>query len=73
MSGWQLAWLLWALAFAVIEAAALIRRAPGDTLSEQVWSLFMPSRGERFWRFRRFVLLAFMAWLVAHFVTAGAF
>jgi hypothetical protein len=73
VTGWELAWLLWIAAFAVIEGIALTNRTTGDTLSESVWRYLMPARGEWAWRLRRFMLLAFLAWICAHFLTRGAF
>lgn len=67
------AWLAWLAAFAVLEGIALLNRRDGDTLSENVWRALLPSRGAPYWRLRRFVLLAFCAWLSAHFLTGGAF
>lgn len=80
MNGWQVAWLIWGGAFAVIEGIALANKKPDDTLSEQVWALFATSKEARgrpvvtgWVRFRRFVLAAFMAWLSLHFLTGGLF
>ncbi|QEQ94035.1 membrane protein [Streptomyces phage Saftant] len=76
MTVWQWLWLGWGLTFCVIEGVALKRKASGDTLSEQVWSIFHTEKGQK-WskttRLRRFVLLAFMAWLSVHFLTGGLF
>lgn len=65
-------WLGWILAFFAIEGSALRRRRPQDTLSDHVWAWFdipqhrAPSRGMRG---RRLLLLGFLAWLCAHFLT----
>lgn len=80
--GFTIAWILWIAAFLVIEGIALFRKEKGDTLSEHVWKWFGTRRDVEYevdesgqpkgWlRFGRFVLLAFMAWLTAHFVTGG--
>jgi hypothetical protein len=53
-------WLFWLGAFVVIEAAAILRPQPGDTLSEHVWRWF------RGWR--RWLLAGFLAWLFVHLV-----
>jgi hypothetical protein len=74
-------WLLWFLYFAILEGVALFNSKPGDTLSEHVWTWFGTNfkRGENprqpsgWTRARRFVLLAFMAWLTLHFLTGGIF
>lgn len=68
MGGWFLVW----------EGVALSNKKPGDTLSEHVWKYFYTYRGSStrpnaLQRLRRFALLAFMAWLSAHFLTGGRF
>ncbi|MFF7361091.1 hypothetical protein [Streptomyces sp. NPDC008125] len=76
MSGYTWAWLVWLGAFVAIEGRALFNRSAGDTLSEHVWSWFAVkgSADPTGWvRLRRFTLLAFMAWLSAHFLTGGRF
>jgi len=83
MSLWTVGWLLWVAAFAVEEGFALTNKVNGDTLSEHVWKWFaIPQAGSKDdgkrprtvgLRLRRFALLAFMAWLVLHFVTGGKF
>lgn len=79
---WWLAWAVFGLYFGIVEGFALANRRAGDTLSEHVWWLFATQRrkaGEEprpvtgWVRFRRFVLLAFMAWLSVHFLTGGLF
>lgn len=78
MSLWTWAWAGWALWFAVVEGMALVNSRTGDTLSEHVWA-FIGSReltGKQptgWTRLRRFLTLAFLAWLVAHFLTGGYF
>lgn len=75
MSVWTLGWLAWLAAFAVLEGATLVRKRPGDTLSEHVWKWFGTARPgplpDGWTRFRRFVLLSGLVWLVAHFLTGG--
>ncbi|WJN62544.1 hypothetical protein [Streptomyces phage phiScoe1] len=79
MTGFEIAWAAWAGAFVVIEGIALKRKAKNDTLSEQVWRLFGTARDGKYpkgqpnglLRLRRFTLLAFLAWLAAHFLTGG--
>ena len=69
---WTRAWLIWIAEFFVIEGSALARHKSEDTLSDHVWAWFdvpkhkAPNRSERV---RRVVLLAFLAWLGAHFLT----
>ncbi|KXK63339.1 hypothetical protein AWW66_03230 [Micromonospora rosaria] len=80
MSAWTWAWLAWFAWFAVVEGMALFNSRPGDTLSEHVWAWFgtqrrrpgEPERPRSGWtQLRRFLLIAFMAWLSAHFITGG--
>ncbi|MER7445023.1 hypothetical protein ABTW73_30135 [Micromonospora avicenniae] len=69
-------WLLWLAAFLAVEGVALFNKTPGDTLSEHVWKWFAVggSQPRTGWvRLRRFALLAFLAWLVLHFLTGGIF
>ena len=73
MSGWTVAWLLWLAMFGCIEGPAIFNKVPGDTLSEHVWQWFSILNKAPQWRVRRFALLAFLAWLVAHFLTGGEF
>jgi hypothetical protein len=69
---WTRAWLAWIAAFFVIEGSALARGRPVDTLSDHVWAWadiprhLAPTREARM---RRLALLAFVAWLSAHFLT----
>ncbi len=80
MSGWTWAWIVWFGYFAVLEGLALRNSRSGDTLSEHIWVWFgtqrglpgEPQRPRSGWtQLRRFALLAFMAWLSAHFLTGG--
>ncbi|WP_254708967.1 hypothetical protein [Streptomyces lunaelactis] len=70
------AWVGWIASFCVIEGVALYRKQPDDTLSEHIWRWFHTAKGtvpDRTTRLRRFVLVAFMAWLSAHLLTGGTF
>jgi len=71
MSGWTVAWLLWLLAFAVIEGIAIYRRRYEGTLSRHVWKWFAIKGQGRNVRWRRFIFLAGWAWLTVHFLTGG--
>jgi len=77
VTGWSWAWLAWLGMFALLEGVALVRKAPGDTLSEHVWRWFATSRSagsgqpSGWVRFRRLVLLSGMVWLLVHFLTGG--
>ncbi|AFO10869.1 hypothetical protein ELB20_03 [Streptomyces phage phiELB20] len=74
VTGFEWAWLAWGGAFVVIEGIALKRKDKNDTLSEQVWKIFHTSQGQektKTTQARRAVLVMFLAWLVAHFVSGG--
>lgn len=66
--GWTWVWIAWILLGVVLEGVALARPAKGDTLSEQVWSLYAHST---FGKFAAWMVSAFLVWLVVHFVTRG--
>jgi hypothetical protein len=76
---WTWLWIGWIAIFAVIEGAAVLRKASGDTLSEHVWKWFAIGRGGDRPRLtgwvplRRFALLAGLTWLVVHLLTGGLF
>ena len=73
MTWFTIAWLSWLAVFLVVEGIALCNKAEGDTLSEHVWAWFsIKDKGNK-WRLRRFILLAFLAWLAVHFLTGGQF
>ncbi|MEV7731580.1 hypothetical protein AB0O75_05585 [Streptomyces sp. NPDC088921] len=66
----------WIAAFCVIYGVALYRKQPDNSLSEHVWKGFYTSMDivpDRTARLRRFVLVAFLAWLSAHFLRGGTF
>jgi len=83
MTVFTVGWLIWIGFFAIEEGIALTNKRNGDTLSEHVWRWFaIPEAGTKAdgkrpstvgMRLRRFVLLAFMVWLVLHFITGGKF
>ncbi|MEU6572302.1 hypothetical protein [Streptomyces sp. NPDC046805] len=76
LTGWSWAWIAWLAAFLAIEGKALFNKTKGDTLSEHVWRWFGTDKLTQpsgWVRLRRFVLLAFMAWLSVHFLTGGIF
>lgn len=78
MDIWSWLWIGWLAAFGVLEGIALARKEPEDTLSEHIWRWFAigrPGNRPKFTglvQLRRFVLLAGLAWLAAHFLTGGA-
>lgn len=77
MSGWTWLWLGWAVYFGLVEGMALFNSKRGDTLSEHVWAFLGFSDGARspsgWTRLRRFLVLAFLAWLSVHLLTGGIF
>lgn len=64
-------WILWGVAFVVIEGLALRRAAPGDTLSEHIWRWFAVKdyRWKKLVHLRRAVMVLFMAELTVHFAS----
>ena len=79
MSAWTWAWIGWFGYFAVVEGMALANSRSSDTLSEHVWQFIgIRRKGDLrqptgWTRLRRFLVLAFMAWLSVHFLTGGVF
>lgn len=66
MSGFTVAWLLWLAMFLVVEGIALFNKEKGDTLSEHIWKWFSVKDKGKGWLARRFVLAAFLVWLLLH-------
>jgi hypothetical protein len=71
-------WALWIVYFLVVEGIALFNHKTGDTLSEHVWAWLGYRVGQVGYprgsqRLRRFLTLAFLAWLVVHLLTGGMF
>lgn len=72
-------WIGWIIYFVAVEAVALLNSRDGDTLSEHVWAWFgtewhkgaTPRQRSGWTQLRRIVLLAFLVWLTAHFMTGG--
>ena len=65
-------WLAWFGLFIGIEAAALINKDKGDTLSEHIWKWFsVKEPGSRKRTIRVATLGAFLAWLAVHFLSGG--
>lgn len=82
MSIWTWSWLAWFAYFAVVEGMSLFNSRSGDTLSEHIWMWFgtqravlkpgeVPKQRSGSTQLRRFILLSFMVWLGAHFLTGG--
>jgi len=69
-------WALWLLlGFGLVEAAALLRKGEGDTLSEKVREWFATNRKPSgpAQMGRRVALVVALAWLVVHWLTNGSF
>lgn len=73
MDKFTLAWILWIAYFLVVEFDALLTGRPAGTLSDHVWDWFSIRNKGALWRLRRFILLSFVAWVSAHFLTGGKF
>lgn len=71
-SKYTIAWVLWILAFGVIEYKAIADKSEGDTLSEHVRKLIGTGgkRGAINWVFRGGVL-GLLLWLIPHFMTGA--
>lgn len=61
---WFIAWIVWALAFVVIEAAALLAPDEGDTLSESLrWLVYaVPVAGVG-------LFIGFFVWFIPHILS----
>ena len=67
-------WLLWLGFFAAIEGDALVRKDYASTLTAHIRKWAAMEGKPAGWRARRAMLVAFLAWLVAHLVLpAGSF
>ena len=64
-------WVVWIVAFGVIEYAALKNKDTGDTLSEHIWKLIGTNTPGRNWEnwLARAVLAGGFVWAVPHFFT----
>lgn len=83
IGGWfTVAWIVWALAFAVIEGVALFNSRRSDTLSEHVWAWlgvgrYSPKRRypavTPVWTLRvaRLAVVTLLVWLIGHFLSGG--
>lgn len=67
---WPAIWIGWVLLGVVLEFIALRSKAKGDTLSENIWSMFNHST---YGKFATYMLSAFLIWLVIHFATKGKY
>jgi hypothetical protein len=74
MDNYGIAWILWGIYFVIVEGDAILHNDMPGTLSEHIWAWFcMNGQKEKFAHLRRIILLCFMAWLSAHFITGGKF
>lgn len=65
MDKFAIAWILWAIAFIVIEFMALLDKKPGGTLSEGIWA-FLGGGPARY-----LLVGAVLLWLLIHFLGKG--
>ena len=70
---YTLLWVIWILAFGVIEFAALKDKGEGDTLSEHVRKLIGTNTPGRNWEnwIARIGVAGLLVWLVPHFFTGS--
>lgn len=77
MTVWTWLWFGWGAYFLVVEGWALVLGRTSGTLSAHVWAFLGYSGGVKYptgWtRLRRFLVLAFLAWLSVHLLTGGLF
>lgn len=73
MTGYTVGWLGWIAWFLIEEGFAIASKSTPNTLSGHFWYWFSIKGKGWWWRARRFVALAGLAWLVAHLLTGGAF
>lgn len=71
MTTWTILWLLWGLAFAVIEGFAIFNDTKDDTLSEHFreWFRTDTKRGRWVWLI---VSGVFFAWFTVHIAVEGS-
>ena len=68
---WEIGWLMFGGLFLAIEGAALFQKEGTATLSYHVWKWAGIKDKPRGYKQRRLALLAFLTWLVTHFLTGG--
>jgi hypothetical protein len=75
MSSWTIGWVLWALMFAALEGAALLRnrdnRDQRRTLTAHIRQWFSLQGKSWGWRLRRGAFASLTGWLVYHFWLQG--
>lgn len=72
-SKYTVLWVIWLVAFGVIEYKALQNKDEGDTLSEHVWKMIGTNTPGRNWEnwLARVGLGGFFVWIIVHFYTAA--
>jgi len=68
---YTVSWVLWLLAFVIIEWLALKDIDTGDTLSEHVWAVMFQDGRPR--PVIYYLVAGFMVWLLLHFMFRGRF
>jgi len=69
MNVWAWIWLGLGVLVGTVELVAIIRKGEGDTLSENIWKL---QQCGGWGKFVRWMIAAFLLWLVVHFASGGA-
>jgi len=68
---YTIAWVVWILTFAIIEAVAIFDKKKGDTLSEHIWEWFDIKQTEKFYKLKRFTFVSLLVWFIFHILTGG--
>lgn len=68
MNTWAWIWLCIGVLVVAVELIAIVRKGEGDTLSENVWKL---QRRGSWGKFVRWMIAAFLLWLIIHFASGG--
>ena len=68
-SKYTVLWIIWIVAFGVIEYPALKNKDFGDTLTEHIWKLIGTNTPGRNWEnwLARIVLVGGFIWVIPHF------
>lgn len=65
-NGYNVAWLGWAIMFAVIELPAALNNRGNDTLTDRLWTLFAVRDKPPGWKLRRGGWFTFLLFLGGH-------
>ena len=71
MNGWvwayRIFWVVWLAVGIGVESLTLLNHRKGDTLSEFFWTVSKDNK------LAAYLILAFLLWLLVHFMTRGRF